>query len=422
MAASFDRQNGLRPWHHVGIFLLSCAVVVSRRPDALLHPQFWAEDGIVWFANAYNIGWWRALFRTEVGYFQTLPRLGAALALLVPLRFAPLMMNLIALAVQALPVNLLLANRSREWGSLRMRAAFAAMYLALPNCPEICANITNAQWVLAFSVFLILVSDPVASILVRAFDLLVVLLCGLTGPFCFFLLPVAVFTVWKKRNRQLRTSIVSLGVCSIIQAYGLLVLGTAQRSSANLGAGVAGFIRIIAGNIYIGALFGPSHAALARGTWSFVSLVFIALVGTGMIAAAVRGASLPMKTFAVFVLVILAAELISPSSYDSMNTPKWRLIEGASAIRYWFLPSLLFLWSLVLGIKRRSASLKVCSAVIITMFCFGAAIRWSRPPFTDTQFSEMARSFEASSPGTTKTFPENPEGWSFQLVKHKTQK
>ena len=41
--------------------------------------------------------------------------LAAALALLVPLASAPLVTNLIALAFQALPVNLLLSHRSSEW-------------------------------------------------------------------------------------------------------------------------------------------------------------------------------------------------------------------------------------------------------------------------------------------------------------------
>jgi hypothetical protein len=98
-------QSRLRPWHHCVIFLLACALLVSRRPDAIPHAQFWAEDGHVWFADAYNFGGWAALFRTQDGYFQFLPRLAAALAVLVPLRMAPLVLNLIAIAIAALPVQ-----------------------------------------------------------------------------------------------------------------------------------------------------------------------------------------------------------------------------------------------------------------------------------------------------------------------------
>src|SRR6476659_827700 len=89
--------------------LVFAFAVLSRRPDALLNPQFFAEDGNVWFAEAYNFGWLKALFITHTGYFQTLPRLGAALAFAVPLAHAPLVMNLIGLLVQIAPAIHLLS-------------------------------------------------------------------------------------------------------------------------------------------------------------------------------------------------------------------------------------------------------------------------------------------------------------------------
>jgi hypothetical protein len=103
-----NRQIDLRLWQHCAVFLLACALIVSRRPDAVFHAQFWAEDGRYFFADAYNVGWWAAIFRAYGGYFHALPRLGAAFALLVPFSLAPLVLNLIAISAQALPVNLML--------------------------------------------------------------------------------------------------------------------------------------------------------------------------------------------------------------------------------------------------------------------------------------------------------------------------
>ena len=40
----------------VAVFLFACAVVIARRPDAVFHAQFFAEDGRIWFADAYNLG------------------------------------------------------------------------------------------------------------------------------------------------------------------------------------------------------------------------------------------------------------------------------------------------------------------------------------------------------------------------------
>ena len=181
-----ERPFRLQPWHHAIIFLLAFAAVISRRLDGIFHAQFYAEDGHVWFANAYNMGWWRPLLHPQDGYFQTFPRLGADLALLVPLALAPLVMNLLAFAVQALPVNILLSSRSAVWGGIGFRAALAAVCVGLPNAGEISMGITESQWMLALCAFLLLVASPPESRGAKVFDVAVLAMCGLTGPFCIF--------------------------------------------------------------------------------------------------------------------------------------------------------------------------------------------------------------------------------------------
>lgn len=411
-------QKGLRPWQHAIVFLLACAIIISRRPDMIFRPQFWAEDGIVWFSQAYNDGWWHALFRTQVGYFQTLARLGAALSLLVPIATAPLVCTLIALAVQALVVNLLLSERAREWGPLPMRAAFAFIYLAIPNCPEICGVITNAQWALCLAALLILLMPAANTKVGRVFDLSVILLCGLTGPFCFFLLPIKVYTAWKRREKESWLPVAILFICCLVQAYGLLIKSPGDRSTADLGPTLPLFIRILAGDIYLGAILGPSGIAVMPGTRTFLFLLFVAIVLTTLIVVVLRKAPLEMKMLAAFACMVVGAALISPTSYDPLRIPKWQLIAAASAVRYWLYASLLLLWCSVLGLVRGSRAVKSVSVVVLVLMCFGIGIRWRRPPFEDTHFAEAARSFEGAPAGTVRVFAQNPDGWTFQLTKH----
>lgn len=106
----------LEGWRCFAIFAVACIIVIFRRPDAVFHAQFFAEDGKVWFADAYNHGWWQTLFWTYNGYLHLLPRLAAALALIAPVVYAPFTQNLIAIAFQGLPVSILLSPRSRSWG------------------------------------------------------------------------------------------------------------------------------------------------------------------------------------------------------------------------------------------------------------------------------------------------------------------
>jgi len=87
-ASSSPQPAGLRWYWQVAVVCAAIALIFSRQPDAFLHAQFFAEDGKIWFADAYNNGWFTSLFKAQDGYFQTLPRLAAALSLPAPLALA----------------------------------------------------------------------------------------------------------------------------------------------------------------------------------------------------------------------------------------------------------------------------------------------------------------------------------------------
>ncbi len=56
-----EEQDGLSFGWQVVVFLAALAAIFSRLPGTLLHPQFFAEDGWVWYQQAYNLGWLRPL-------------------------------------------------------------------------------------------------------------------------------------------------------------------------------------------------------------------------------------------------------------------------------------------------------------------------------------------------------------------------
>ena len=89
----------------VFVFLFCVALVVSRRPDVLFHAQFWAEDGKLWYADAYNLGFLQPFLHPAAGYFDTLPRLAALFAQILPFNLAPLALNCIGIVIQILPAH-----------------------------------------------------------------------------------------------------------------------------------------------------------------------------------------------------------------------------------------------------------------------------------------------------------------------------
>ena len=85
-------RDGLSAGWQFVAFVLVVIALFCRSPRLLTHAQFYAEDGTIWFAQAYNDGWLHSLLLPQAGYLNTMPRLAAGLALLVPLTWAPLVM------------------------------------------------------------------------------------------------------------------------------------------------------------------------------------------------------------------------------------------------------------------------------------------------------------------------------------------
>jgi hypothetical protein len=423
MTSMTNQQTRVHFWQHLVLFMLAYALVITRKPDAIFHAQFWAEDGRAWFADAYNLGPWHPFFRPETGYFQTLPRIAADLALLVPLSLAPLILNIVAIGVQVLPVNLLLSFRSAEWGDTWFRALLAVTYLAIPSSPEICANITNEQWVLAFCVFLLLVGSPPRSTAGRLVDLSFILLSGLTGPFCIFLLPISLLVAFRRTGRWRWVPAFILAGCCVIQAIGLLIVSPHARTAWGLlGARFDLFVRILAGNVFLGSLMGANNIAVTPGAHALIFLAFVAASGVIIAAFALTRAPLPMKLLALYAGLLFSAALTLPSSYAPAGTTQWEMIARAGAVRYWFLPTLTFIWLLLFGVFSHRKGLKVVSGALLCCVCFGIAIQWRRPAFEDFHYAAEVRRVEAAPAGTTVSIPINPEGWQMRLMKHQVAK
>src|SRR4029077_18779110 len=201
--ATLQPSPALRRGGATGLAMAALTLaVVMRRVDALQHPQFWAEDGADWFAQAYNDGRLTSLFIPHSGYFQTISRLLGNVGVTVGLVAAPLLSNLVALLFELAPALFLVSSRfAPVIPSLRLRVLLAAIYVAVPNS-EVHANITNAQWHLAILACMVLMVPGSPRRAWRGFYIAAVVLCGLSGPFAVLLLPVGLLRFWFTRARR----------------------------------------------------------------------------------------------------------------------------------------------------------------------------------------------------------------------------
>jgi hypothetical protein len=233
-----------------------------RGPGHLLHPELWAEDGVVWLHGAYTEGV-HCLTIPRAGYLQTLSNLGGLIAAALPLTDAPLLFALIAFIIQLTPVILLLSPRGAvllpSWSARQLLVLYD---IGMPNSSEVFVNLTNAMWHLAIAVFLLVVLPKPRSIAGLAADITVLVLGGLSGPLVLFIAPIAWWQVaaFRRRGdggkRVLYAAVLTL--CAVVQGV-LVVAHSGENRIGHLGASFNRFVHILADQIVLGGVIGARY-------------------------------------------------------------------------------------------------------------------------------------------------------------------
>jgi hypothetical protein len=239
----------------------------------------------------------------------------------------------------------------------------------------------------------------------------------MTGPFCIFLLPIAFFLAWKHRDRWRLVEAGVLAAASLIQAWMLLKGGFSSRPHYILGASPELFARILAGQVYLGTLFGGNAEAVQAGLVYTIALTGIAAGGSILVVICFLRSPMGMKLFLLFSIMILVSSLLSPTLGPLSGVTSWVVLARGGGARYWFFPTLAFAWSILWGFQSRTAVLKAVSAILLCLMCIGVVRCWRHPAFKDMHYAEYAKRFESSPAGTAFTIPLSTEGWTMTLVK-----
>ena len=430
------------------VVVASALIVFSRRPDAFIHPQFWAEDGKYWFATAYNHGGVAELFQPHTGYLQFLSRSTAMVSMLFPVSWAPGIFVAVAVAVQVAPAAFLVSERcSSLIASRTLRLFLASLYVAIPNSFEVDANLTNAQWHLALLALLVVVAKPPRTAPARVADVGIVALSGLTGPFCILLFPVACVFLALRRRPWTAVLVGAVGVTGLAQ---LVMLFTSPRGSPGaLGASISGFFTIVGRQVFLGAIVGQSgleHLSHG-GDWSAISIAAGA-AGIAFALAAGMQVRTEVQIVGLFGALVLAASLASPTSTNPIKDWVGLSLPGVGG-RYWLIPMFAFL-ALAVGVidqrwdpsrisewralhrrawpRARSDGARLISPwvaatmagavlVVLATLAIGIPRDWRYPPFVNYHFARYAAVLARAKPGQAVTIPINPPGWSMTLIK-----
>ena len=204
------------------LWLACAAVLFARRPDLLAAPQFYAEDGVIFFHDAALNGV-ASLFAPYAGYHQLVARAIALLALPLPAGVQPAAYAWLSVGLAAACCAALAPLLRGVAGDAGLRAFAALGVVAAIPSNEIIGSIASLQWYLHVPVFAAtLVALPARAVTAARVAAVVV---GFTTPLGLIAAPVAAFLWWR------RDSIRDPWVATLYASASLLNVMTSPRDA-----------------------------------------------------------------------------------------------------------------------------------------------------------------------------------------------
>jgi len=407
-------------------YVLFAALLVTRRPDCIRNPQFWAEEGTRFFVDAWERSIWINLATYSYGYFDLLVRSILQVAALVPLEYAPLVLVLSAIAIQAAIPTFVISARCANWmGIFPIRLAAALLYCGLPNSFETHCIALHARVHLAVLAALVIVSAPPLSRLGKLFDASILALTAFSGPFVLLLTPAAIWRQWYERTSAARRNCLILVAGFIFAIFAIIACG-GQRFGPPLGASLRDGMRIVGGQFTIGFLLGErTYASLVHQAWFDIAVAASSL-GLALIIFLILGYGKTESRYLLFIgfgsLAIALAAPIGAAPGMTLWQTLWTI--PGSGQRYYLVPmaTLLFALSALAGRGKTHSSRWIAAALLLILAVAGVRNDWKLPAFTDFQFRKHIALYRALPPGSSVTVPINPPGWHMEIRKPAQQR
>ena len=201
------------------LFFLLLVAIVYRSPYILFHGRFSAEEGSLYFANAYKEGFLYSIFFIDFssGYFNLWANISGIIANLFSLKLSPLISNYLALIPILLIFHTVIYKSSYLTDNLNNKIILSFIILFSPNnVPEVWLNSINAQIFLCILTFLILCKKNGKNN-ISFFDLVVILFSALSGIYTCILTPIFFYKLSIYKTIQDKYNFVTILSCTFIQ-------------------------------------------------------------------------------------------------------------------------------------------------------------------------------------------------------------
>ena len=178
-----------------------------------------AEEGFIFFANAYRYGFFYSFFFVDFnsGYVNLWANISGIIANIFTLKLAPLISNYLALVPKLLIFYFILYKDSYFIDKFQYKLLFCLLILLSPfNVPEIWLNSINSQIFFCILSFLVAFNKNKKKD-TNYYNLLIILIAGFTGVYTCILLPIFFFKYLKFKTLQDKCNLIILIFCTISQ-------------------------------------------------------------------------------------------------------------------------------------------------------------------------------------------------------------
>jgi hypothetical protein len=205
--------------YKIFLFFLILFLIFYRSPYIFIHGRFVAEEGSVYFANAFKNNFINTIFFVDYlsGYINFWANLSSFLASITPIEFAPLVTVYLSLIPKLLIFFFILNKNFFFFTSyLEKLLACCVVLFSTAMVPEIWANTINSQVyfaILTLVIFLIKNQKDDLSV----FQLVLISVSGLTGIYSCAIFPIIFLKFIKFRIKQDFYNFLILFILTLIQ-------------------------------------------------------------------------------------------------------------------------------------------------------------------------------------------------------------
>ena len=190
--------------YKIFLFFLILFLIFYRSPYIFIHGRFVAEEGSVYFANAFKNNFINTIFFVDYlsGYLNFWANLSSFFASITPIEFAPLVTVYLSL-IPKLLIFFFILNKNFFFFTSYLEKLFACCVVLFSSAmvPEIWANTINSQVyfaILTLVIFLIKNQKDDLSV----FQLVLISVSGLTGIYSCAIFPIFFLKFIKFRIKQ----------------------------------------------------------------------------------------------------------------------------------------------------------------------------------------------------------------------------